>query len=166
MAVVSRDLRSRATEGARTPASFNAGMFVWVLFMIMLVLVAQWGWQRGTTIWDGFVYGTPRTTQLSAVIAAGDSEVAPTQFIARNMDGNIDIIVLPSNTAEQILRLPAPYLVGADRSQVVPHMHLADADGDGTDDLLVSLRGEMLIYLHKGQEWRLPLPEERISLQP
>jgi hypothetical protein len=51
--------------------------------------------------------------------------------------------------------------VGADNRYVVPRPALADLTGDGRADLLVTVRGETLVYVQEGDGFRLVTPEER-----
>ena len=82
-------------------------------------------------------------------------------MITLNIDGQISILVLPGGDAGRVQALAGPYLVGVDNRYVVPRPALADFTGDGRVDLLVTVRGETLVYVQEGDGFRLLTPEER-----
>jgi hypothetical protein len=88
----------------------------------------------------------------------------PTHIIALNMSGQIKVLVLPGGDTDAMQVLTGPYLVGHDAPYETAMPALQDLDGDGHVDLLVTVRGESIVYLNKDGQFRLITPEERTEL--
>lgn len=168
MAVVSRDLNKKSA--ATRPQSPGVGwrwlvVVTWLLASIALFLIIQRAWGYGERTWVSLRYGSFPTTSITAQVSIGDTVAQPTQVFATNQDGQVTIVLIPGPSDQAPIRLPGPYLVGSDRAWVVPYLELSDADGDGVQDLRVTLRGETLIFLHKENDWRLPTAPERQNVR-
>ena len=75
-------------------------------------------------------------------------------------------IVLPGGDPTKTSVLAGAYLVGADGSYVVPHLALEDVNGDGSADLLLQVRDEVVVYLNENGTFRLITSAERARLVP
>jgi hypothetical protein len=60
--------------------------------------------------------------------------------------------------------IPGPLLVGRDSAYVVPHIALRDMNDDGHVDLLLTLRGETVVYLNHEGAFQSPDPAELVQL--
>ena len=109
-------------------------------------------------------YGFPRSTQLDGFVGHSEESGEPTHLIALNLRGQISILEIPGGDAAKVRALAGPYLVGADGQYVVPHLSLADADGDGQADLLLQVREELIVYMNDNGTFRLITPAERARL--
>jgi hypothetical protein len=119
----------------------------------------------GTRTLDDLRYGTPRHTLVSGVVGHSDSADSPTHLMALNLEGQVVVLEVPGGDAEQVRVLAGPYLFGEDGAYEVPRLALHDMDGDGTDDLVVTVKGELVVYLNKEGTFRLPSNEERAVLE-
>jgi hypothetical protein len=165
MAVTSRLLtsaRAAARPGRLLAWLLQASLYVIVLLSFTLVVNHGLGWAQRTL--DDLRYGMPRTVQLSAVVGAGDSVANPTHFIALNIDGQISVLVLPGGDANRLVTLPGPYVIGDYGRAAVPVLSLADLTGDGAPDLLLTIRGETIVYGNQAGTFALLTPEERVRL--
>lgn len=164
MAVTSNTLKPRARAGRRvSPAALFAAVTYILLLLALAALVqrgAAWAQERA----DDVRFGTPRTVHLSGVVG-GDSAAAPTRFVGLNLDGQLSILVLPAGDSGRLSVLPGPYVVGRDGAKAVPELALADLSGDGQADLLLTVRGETVVYINHGGEFALITAEERARLQ-
>jgi hypothetical protein len=166
MAVTSTTIEPRAPDWRRvSPTSLLTAM-VSALALLALVVLTQHGIAWTQARLDDLRYGTPRTVQLVGAVGGGDSDVAPTRFIGLNLDGQVSILVIPAGDTSRLAALQGPYVIGRDGPQVVPHLKLADATGDGQADLLLTVRGETVIYVNHEGVFALITPEERARLQP
>lgn len=164
MAVTSTTLKPRPSAGRRAlPTSlFVAGTYI--LMLIALVVLVQHGLAWSQERLDDLRFGYPRTVHLTGVVG-GDSSVVPTRFVGLNLDGQLSIVVLPAGDTSRLSILPGPYVVGRDGDKAVPELALADLTGDGQPDLLLTVRGETVVYVNKQGSFALITPEERAQLQ-
>ena len=160
MAVVSRPTRNSrriALPGGVWQALASwwttalAYMLLLVLGYLLLTPVCTWGQRR----LDDLRYGFPRTTQLDGFVGHGEEGGKPTHLIALNLRGQISMLEIPGGDASKVQALAGPYLVGADGQYVVPHLSLADANGDGQADLLLQVREEIIVYMNDNGTFRL-----------
>jgi hypothetical protein len=119
----------------------------------------------GTRTLDDIRYGFPRNNQVSGVVGHGDSEDTPTHLIALNLDGQVSLLEIPGGDPEQVRVLAGPYLFGNDGAYEVPRLTLRDMDGDGLADVILTVRGEMIVYVNKDGTFRLPTAAERATLE-
>jgi hypothetical protein len=94
----------------------------------------------------------------------GEVNGEPTHLMALNLRGQVSIFEIPGGDPGKLQVLPGPYLVGADASYVVPQLSLQDMNGDGQPDLLLQVRGEVVIYVNENGRFRLITPAERARL--
>jgi hypothetical protein len=137
-----------------------AGVLALLAVYVLVGHLVTWGQH----VLDDVRYGSPRRVHLSGYVGHDDANSIPTQFIALNLDGQINILVLPGGDTDRLSILTGPYMVGADGSTIVPRLGLDDMDRDGHVDLLLTLRGETVVYLNKNGEFRLMTPEERATV--
>jgi hypothetical protein len=169
MAVVSRPIRNSrriALPGGvrQTLSSWRAVAFSYILLLVLgyllLTPVFTWGQRR----LDDLRYGFPRTTQLDGFVGHGEERGRPTHLIALNLHGQISILEIPGGDTARVQILPGPYLVGEDGRYVVPHLSLADANGDGQADMLLQVREEIIVYMNDTGMFRLMTAAERARL--
>jgi hypothetical protein len=169
MAVVSRPIRnSRRTvfpSGVRQAlaswwTTALAYMLLLVLGYLLLTPAFDWGQRR----LDDLRYGFPRVTQLDGFVGHGEESGLPTHLIALNLRGQISILEIPGGDAAKVQTLAGPYLFGADGQYVVPHLSLADANGDEQADLLLQVREEIIVYMNDNGTFRLITAAERARL--
>jgi hypothetical protein len=137
---------------------------VYVLALLAAVVLIGHALSVGQQWLNDIRYGMPRTVQVSGYVGHGDAHTMPTHFIAINLDGQVSVLEIPGGDIDQLTVLPGPYVVGADGPRVVPQLDLGDLDGDGHSDLLITLRGETVVYLNKDGGFRLMTPAERARL--
>jgi hypothetical protein len=131
-----------------------------VLGYLLLTPVFTWGQRR----LDDLRYGFPRATQLDYFVGHGEESGDPTHLIALNLRGQVSILEIPGGDPTKARAFAGPYLVGADGPYVVPHLSLADANGDGQADLLLQVREEIVVYINENGTFRLITPAERARL--
>ncbi len=88
----------------------------------------------------------------------------PTHLIAINQNRQVSILELPGGDASKLQVLAGPYLVGADGDTVVPYLSFNDLTQDGNVDLLLQVRGEVVVYVNDQGKFRLLTPAERAQL--
>jgi hypothetical protein len=169
MAVVSRPLRN--SRRIALPGGVRQALSSWlavaltyglllVLGYLLLTPAFAWGQQR----LDDLRYGFPRVTQLDGFVGHGEEHGDPTHLIALNLHGQISILELPGGDTGRVQTHAGPYLVGADGRYVVPHLSLADVNGDGQADLLLQVREEIIVYMNESGTFRLITAAERARL--
>lgn len=165
MAVTTRPLkpaRASAQVGHRLPWMLQGSIYVIALVTFALVLSRGIEWSRRTL--DDLRYGMPRTVHLTGVVGGGDTAATPTRFIGLNLDGHVSVLVAPAGDTSRMAFLPGPYVIGNDGRTAVPLLSLADLTGDGAPDLLLTIRGEMIVYVNHDGTFALFTPEERARL--
>jgi hypothetical protein len=165
MAVTTTEIKPRAPRWRRAQfiPLLTAGTYILALIAFALLLQHGAAWAQARA--DDLRYGTPRSVHLSGVVGGGDSPEAPTRFLGLNLDGQISILVLPAGDAGRLAALPGPYVIGRGGAEAVPLLELADITGDGQADLLLTVRGETIVYVNKQGTFALITPEERARLQ-
>jgi hypothetical protein len=140
----------------------TAATYLLALLAAGLLAQASLSW-AGQQI-DSLRYGFPRSGHLSGYVGHGDERTMPTHIITLNLSGQIKVLVLPGGDADAMQVLTGPYLVGRDAPYETAMPALQDLDGDGHVDLLVTVRGESIVYVNKDGRFRLITPEERTEL--
>lgn len=177
MAVVRRPLNGGAQAGYRRPRAGLRGpridlplrplalVVVGLLVLVAVGLLVQAGMVWGQRQLDTMRYGFPRTAQISAYVGHGDERLGPTVIETRNINGQISVLVFPAGNANQVNVLDGPYLVGPDAPYEVARPMVQDMNGDTHVDLLVEVRGELVVYINERGTFRLMTVEERADLQ-
>ncbi len=164
MAVTSTTIKTRPPIWRRASLTSLLAASTYILALIALVVLAQHVATWAQARLDDLRYGNPRTVHLSGPVG-GDSAAAPTHFIGLNLDGQISILVLPGGDSAALSVLPGPYVIGRGGAEAVPHLDLADLTGDGRPDLLLTVRGETVVYVNHDGTFALITPEERAGLE-
>ncbi|NJK81029.1 MAG: VCBS repeat-containing protein [Chloroflexaceae bacterium] len=168
MAVVSRPVAHRRAwrrgplqHWLQRAAFIASGLLVLLAVGLVMQHTLDWG-QRYV---DGWRYGFPRRAYLSAYVGHGDERQMPTQFITLNLNGQISTLVLPGGDTAAVVVLPGPYLVGADGPYTAAVPAIRDVNNDGHVDLLVNVRGEVIVYINRNGQFELLTPDEHAALE-
>lgn len=145
------------------PRSF-AYLMTAILALIAIYAVMGHVLTWGRSMVDDVRYGTPRTYHLSAVVGHNDGSGTPTHLVAMNLNRQVVIVEFPGGDTTQARTLTGPYLVGAAEDKTPVTMRLADMNGDGSQDLIVNIKNEEIVYLNTDGEFRLITAEERATL--
>lgn len=135
-----------------------------ILAMLAMTTLHNAGLAWGKRKLDDLRYGRPRTVMLAEPLGLEADGGLPSAVIATNLDGQIALILLPAGDRAKAVSLPGPYLFGADGGDEVPQLSLDDLNGDGRPDLLLTVRGEQVVYLHRDDTFSLLTPAERAAL--
>jgi hypothetical protein len=169
MAVVSRPMkqsrRIALPGGVRSAlSSLKSTALVYIVLLVLgyllLTPVFAWGQRRI----DDLRYGVPRTTQIDGFVGHHETSGEPTHLMAVNLRRQISVLEFPGGDPAQVRVFTGPYLVGADGENVVPHLALQDVNGDGTADLVLQVRDEIVLYVNDQDTFRLITPAERAQL--
>jgi hypothetical protein len=168
MAVQSRDLRPPQVLPDADSWRRRAAKLVYLVTGV-LALLAAYGLmgalvERARIAADDMRYGRPRTTHLDGFVGHGESRGSPTHLMAINLERRVVIVELPGSDPSVARVMEGPYLFGADESLTPIELLLQDVDGDGTLDLLVTVRREQVVYLNKDGVFRLPTAAEQAEL--
>lgn len=163
MAVVRRSLKQGIETGAVVRSFSTLAVAALAFTAIGLLFQASLGWSQRQL--DDFRYGFPRSVQITGYVGHGDERQQPSLIRTLNSAGQVSVLILPGGDANQIQVLSGPYLVGADRAYVAALPMLEDVNSDGHVDLLVDVRGEVVVYINENGAFRLIGAEERAVLQ-
>ena len=168
MAVTSKSMHERPiTERHADTQKWDTpllSVIVYVLALAAIVVLIGHTITWGQRTVDNVRYGMPRRVHLSGYVGHNDAHAMPTHFIALNLDGHVSVLEIPGGDIERLTVLPGPYVVGHDGPYVVPELALRDLDSNGHVDLLVTLRGETVVYMNDNGGFRLMTPGERARL--
>ncbi len=139
----------------RPPAPQQRGVH-WLLLVgvgmalaLVLYLFGALLWTWGVGIHDDLTYGTTRTYHMEAVVGESDSPTHPTQFVAMNLHGQIDIIELPGGDATRAKIYPGPHLPWNNADKAVVTLEVKDVNGDSHPDLVIHVRGEPDLFFQE-----------------
>ncbi len=169
MAVQTKDLRTlRGWVPQGGPWSRRLTVLVYAVTLVLAILAAYALLgvvvEQVRTVADDIRYGRPRTTHLSGFVGHGEDRGVETHLMAVNLNRRVVIIELPGGDPSVARVFEGPYLFGADEALTPIDLQLRDIDGDGTPDLLVTIRREQVIYLNKDGVFRLPTAAEQAAL--
>ena len=168
MAVVSRPMKSRriALPGGvwHALSSWWTAALAYILILVLgaMLLTAAYTW--GQRRLDDLRYGFPRSTQIDGLVGHNETAGTPTHLIAINLHRQISVLELPGGDPAKVQVLTGPYLFGADGEYAVPQLALEDLTRDGSPDLLLQVRGELVVYVNENGSFRLITPAERAQL--
>jgi hypothetical protein len=95
---------------------------------------------------------------------------APSGVIAWNVNGQVLLLIVPNgDTSQAPQSLPGPYIFGSDSGKQVPFLNVADYNSDGLIDIGIEIRGEIVVFLNRGNGTvSLISAEERakLAIQP
>lgn len=158
-------LRTRLDDGRMMLALRTlATMVVYGLALLAVMVLAAQGVTLGQRQLDEVRYGYPRRVHLSGYVGHNDAQALQTHFVAFNLDGRVSILEIPGGDIERLQVLHGPYVVGVDGPYVVPQLALEDMNGDGHVDLLLTLRGETVVYVNDAGAFRLLREDERADI--
>jgi hypothetical protein len=140
-----------------------AGVYVLAALAVYVLVGHALSWGKRKV--EDVRYGYPRMVHLSGVVGHGDSPESPTHFIALNLEHQVSVLQLPAGDTREVQVLRGPYLFGEAGHYEVPSLALRDVDGDGLSDLLLTVRGEVVVFLNKDGDFRLITAEERVVLK-
>ncbi|MDZ4719153.1 MAG: hypothetical protein SH847_11930 [Roseiflexaceae bacterium] len=161
-----RTLRGLLPEGSPWMRRLTIGIYAATAMLVLLALYALVGGlvERGRVTIDDLRYGRPRTTHLEGFVGHGEDRGIPTHIIAMNLNRRVVLIELPGGEPSVARVVEGPYLFGADESLTPIELRTQDMDGDGTPDLLMTIRREQIVYLNKDGMFRLPTAAEQAGL--
>jgi len=116
-----------------------------MLLMLFIVLSGSLllGWIQ--TAFDDLHYGRPRTFQMDAFVGHETGSV-PSHFIALNLQGQIEIIELPSGDATQARIYVGPRIYGPGADLVPVTLRFVDATHSHHPDLLILFQNTQVVY--------------------
>jgi hypothetical protein len=111
-------------------------------------------------------YGTPRTTQIDAIVGHHDGPKNPSHFEAMNLSGIIEVIEYPGGDASHAQVYMGPQLSGSHASQASVTLRFVDLTGDGRLDMIIQAQGSQIVFLNDGERF-IPVPagEEKQVMQ-
>lgn len=162
--VRSNNTVNRPRTVSLTP-SISLHSFAYIV-TVVLALLAVYAVMGNIVAWgqvkiDDLRYGNPRTFHLDAVVGHNDGNGTPTHLVAMNMNRQVIILEMPGGDASKIRTLVGPYLFGANEDKTPILMRLEDLNQDGSQDLIVSIKNEEIVYLNRDGEFKLMTVEER-----
>ena len=158
--------RQRPTGDARAPRKPRGGANgrLWSLYLVtgMLAMVALFvglqslgAWWQG--VQDHWTYGMPRVYQTAAVVGQNhDSRAHPSQFVALNLRGQVEVFELPAGDPTKVRVFLGPLLSGDGADQVVVTISFADLDHDGTPDMILHYGDSAEVLYNKGGTFQVP----------
>lgn len=164
MAVTSRHIGGKiATRPPRPgPVAYVLTFLLAALAIHVLVGAAV---ERAHVALDDMRYGRPRTAHVTGYVGHGaEGTGRPTHIVAMNLERQVVVLELPASDPQQARSLPAPYLFGARQELAPVVLSLRDMDGDGLDDLVLTVSNEQVVYLNREGVFRLPTAEEQALL--
>jgi hypothetical protein len=142
-----------------SPFALQALVSILAVMALVILSNAAFSWTQRTI--NDVRYGTPRTVTMQAQLFGH----ADTGVVATNMAGQVVILVYPDNDIGRQVVLLGPYLFGADGALEVPHISVADINGDQQPDLVLMIKNEQVVYLNRGDTTlSLITAEERAAL--
>ncbi len=167
MAVVQRPLNGRWRKTQQVSRSTSLpllNLVATMLFLVALALLVQRGLELGERKLNDWRYGFPRAASVT-IVDGSDAGRGPTWWVQTiNLNGQISILAIPNGDATQMQALAGPYLVGYQSIYEVAVPTLRDVNGDGQVDLMVTIRGEVFVYLNDAGTLRPISVEERAML--
>ena len=158
--------RQRLTGEARAPRKLRGGANgrLWSLYLVtgMLAMAALFVGLRSLGMWwqevqDRWTYGIPRMYQTAAVVGHNhDSSSHPSQFIALNLRGQVEVFELPAGDPTKVRVFLGPTISGDGADQVVVQISFADLDHDGTPDLILHYGDSAEVLYNKGDTFQVP----------
>lgn len=133
----------------------------WVLLLGLMIHVAG---NYGRVWIDDARYGRPRTTHLSAYVGHGEQSGQRTHFVAMNLNRRVMVIAMPGGDSSKAQTLQGPYLFGAREDLTPVQLRVADVNGDTSNDLIIGVKHEEIIYINSGENFRLITDDERLQL--
>jgi hypothetical protein len=138
-----RPQHERITE---TPSVLRSSQFRMILSVIGGMLAALFIIGIANTIGgyalDQWRYGDGRVTRLEAVVGHHDDQQHPTELLALESHGQIDVIELPGNNSEHTQVYHIGQLLTQQAGHAIVTLSIKDVNRDGLLDVLVTVQGE------------------------
>ncbi|NWJ44683.1 MAG: hypothetical protein HXX08_02275 [Chloroflexi bacterium] len=120
--------------------------------MLILLVTTVIGWWN---IWqDDMTYGRPRTMQLSGWVGHNEQTGEPTNFIAQNINGEVNIYEIPGGDTSKMTVIKGPRLFGKNADLTPVKIRLEDVNTDGHVDLIATVDGSELVYINDSGKFR------------
>ena len=129
------------------------GMLAMATLFVGLHSLGSW-WQG---VQDRWTYGMPRMYQTAAVVGHNhDSPSHPSQFIALNLRGQVEVFELPAGDPTKVRVFLGPLISGSGADQMIVTISFADLDHDGTPDLVIHYGDSAEVFYNKDGAFLLP----------
>ncbi len=174
MAVRSQEMRNTARPNivaGRAPITVPPITFHTFAYIItgLLALLAIYAIMGNVVTWgrervDDMRYGATRTYHTDAVVGHEDGTGTPTHFVAMNLNRQVVIVEIPGANPEKTRVITGPYLFGSSEDRTPVLLQFEDVNRDGTQDMIVDIKNEAIIYLNRDGGFHPITPEERMKL--
>lgn len=132
----------------------------WVGVVMFIAVFGTWVVNNVGTWWineqNNFNYGMPRTYQIDAVVFKNDTLETPTHVIALNLNGKIEIIVMPQGKSQNAKIYDGPEILAPNPSFVPVTVSFEDVDGSGRKAMLVHIETQTIVYPNDGNQFQTP----------
>jgi hypothetical protein len=81
-----------------------------------------------------------------------------------NLNRQVLVIEIPGGDPSQLRTITGPYLFGAGEDKTPVQLRFDDLNRDGSQDLIVAVKNEEIVYLNKDGQFQPITPEERSKL--
>jgi len=127
------------------------GGLVAITTMILLITTVIGWWN---TWQDDMTYGRPRTMQLSGWVGHNEQTGQATNFIAQNINGEVNIYEIPGGDTAKMTVIKGPRLFGKNADLTPVKIRLEDVNADGHVDLIATVDGSELVYMNDSGKFR------------
>ncbi len=167
----SGNLSSYPRQTTSLGQGFSWSRFHWTVYVgaAMLIMLVGWfafsslsNWWQVTN--DDWHYGRPRTFQTDAVVGHNDSSVAPSHFVALNLQRHVEIIEMPGGDASKAKIYTGPVLIGQGQDLAVVTLSFKDVNGDNKPDMIVNIQDSRFVFINDGGGFRPARPGENVNL--
>lgn len=114
----------------------------------------------------GITHVAPRTYHTNVVVGHHDGPDKPSQILAINQDGDIEIIKYPGGDTSHAFHYAMPHLSGAKAGQIPVLLFFADLNSDGHLDMIIQIQQSQHVLLNNKVKF-IPVPagEEKNVMQ-
>jgi|GEM_PF-1909377 len=137
-------------NGAKLALIIGGAIVGMALITLVVTNVISWWntWQ------DDMTYGRPRTMQLSGWVGHNEQTGFATNFIAQNINGEVNIIEIPGGDSSKTVVIKGPRLFAKNAELIPIKIRLEDVNADGHVDLIVTADGAQSAYLNESGRFR------------
>ncbi len=139
---------------------FGVGMIAMLALWTGLSMAGRW-WQVHQ---DDATYGRPRTFQMDAIVGHNDSALAPSHFIALNLNRHVVIIELPGGDSAKAKIYTVTTLFGDGQDLTPVTLRFKDVNGDGLLDMEIRIQDQTIALINDNGGFRPPKQGEQIHL--
>ena len=122
----------------------SMSMGLTLIFILFSQSVLTWS----TTLYDNWVYGTPRTFQIDAAVGHEGNSGSKSHFIAINNQGRVEVIEFPGNDAKHTQIYLGPLLSGPN-ADLVPVTLRFVPDPSGRINMVVQVQGTSMLFINR-----------------